>query len=377
MRISKTLIAVTLCWSATVPCVAANLTPQLFLLSDPNNPMLDTIGDAITADGTTIVGEVRGLDAKVGNLTATRWHIGGSMEYLLTDDSRRSKATSVSDDGRLAAGWTDEYYVNQQAVAWDDTFGEIRFECDECSARLAIAVSGDGSTIVGFLSALPFYWTREEGTVSFASDLNIDVGYAYGVSQNGSIIVGQARSQDSRLFQAYAWDAEQGLTFLSSRSSRAFAVSRDGRTIVGSTSSNEGVLVWTVEDDGVVETLLGNVDGGLGYYAADVSDNGQVIVGEGYGGHDTGAFRWTAKSGMRRISSILDSLGILPDGMAIETAHGVSADGSIIVGTAQYSTGQYVAYAAVIPPSYVPEPSSILILITAILVAVPCVRLRS
>ncbi len=71
---------------------------------------------------------------------------------------------------------------------------------------------------------------------------------------------------------------------------------------------------------------LGDLAGGGGSSSANgVSADGSVIVGSSTFGGESEAFRWTSGGGMV-------GLGDLPGGLSRSTAQGVSADGSVIVG---------------------------------------------
>lgn len=170
----------------------------------------------------------------------------------------------------------------------------------EVSHFVAMSCSYDGSVIVGYMYTIglpvdyhkPAIWTSD-GTIY---DLFLDALEAYGVSSDGSIVVGVS--------------AFDGL-------SRAFK--------------------WS----GGVVTNLGNFDpvGGVSR-ASGVSDDGSVVVGRGQAlnvslTYDTRAFRWTAGSGMEDLGTF---------GGSNSSATGVSADGSIIVGTAEEVGGVLKAF---------------------------------
>ena len=68
-------------------------------------------------------------------------------------------------------------------------------------------------------------------------------------------------------------------------------------------------------------------------YATGISGDGRVVVGYanyGEGGYHAQAFLWTAERGMV-------GLGFLPGGSADSEARGVSGDGSVVVGTAGFA----------------------------------------
>ena len=104
----------------------------------------------------------------------------------------------------------------------------------------------------------------------------------------------------------------------------ARAVSADGAVVVGESRHN---LTTTRRfrfhaDTGLIQ--LGVLPGDSSSVADGVSADGSVIVGSSSGA-DTQAFRWTQETGMI-------GLGTLPGGSRNSRARGVSADGSVIVG---------------------------------------------
>jgi probable HAF family extracellular repeat protein len=116
-------------------------------------------------------------------------------------------------------------------------------------------------------------------------------------------------------------------------SSVANALSSDGTTIVGQSTSGRGVeaMRWRLET-GMVG-LGGLSAGGFGSTAYDVSADGGVVVGVSQSslvdcpGRVDEAFRWTAAGGM-------SPLGDLSTGCFFSVAYGVSADGAKVVGGA-------------------------------------------
>ena len=81
---------------------------------------------------------------------------------------------------------------------------------------------------------------------------------------------------------------------------------------------------------------LGDLPGGsLSSSAQGVSADGTVIVGSSNGE----AFIWDATNGMQRLSVLLTSLGIDLSGLQLTGAVGISADGRTIVGNARSANG--------------------------------------
>ena len=164
-----------------------------------------------------------------------------------------------------------------------------------------------------------------------------DWSWAYGVSADGSVVVGWARNAAGQL-RAFRWTASGGMQDLGTLGgvwSNAWDVSADGAVVVGRAENAAGQLRafrWTasggMQDLG---TLGGNTSEAYG-----VSADGAVVVG--WADNAAGqlrAFRWTASGGMQDLGTL---------GGVRSWAYGVSADGAVVVGEAQNAAGDYRAF---------------------------------
>lgn len=155
---------------------------------------------------------------------------------------------------------------------------------------------------------------------------------AYAISSDGRTVVGSSLvgSGSSRYNRAYRWTEKEGMQDmqLPAVETTAMGVSGDGSVIVGKFYDlgigSGRVFRWTaaggMQDIGTL--------GGRTSYDAAVSNDGSTIVGASLPATgDRRAFRWTAAGGM-------ENLGVLGTG-TYSHARGVSADGSVVVG---YST---------------------------------------
>jgi len=217
----------------------------------------------------------------------------------------------------------------------------------------AIAISSDGSTVVGVAQAVPdggeldtraFLWrgTSHGGGQPITSLGDLPgrrvFSRANGVSGNGGMVVGVSESLNG--FEAFAWMPATGMVGLGDLAggifdSQAYAVSPDGRVIVGaSASARSNTLTeafrWT-QQSGMLP--LGDLPGGaFSSFAFGISADGATIVGAATSALGTEAFRWTAAAGMV-------SLGDLPGGVVLSKAYAASANGSVIVGYGTTPTG--------------------------------------
>jgi uncharacterized membrane protein len=184
----------------------------------------------------------------------------------------------------------------------------------------AFGVSNDGTVVVGRSNARAFRWTLTDG-MTYLGNMPSG-GYteiAIGVSGDGAAIVGRGIGPDGD--EAYRWTTNGILEFGTSlyrSTSEAWDASADGSVVVGMTRDARGgihsngtrAFHWT-QPDGLVE-----LGGGPESYARAVSDDGSIIVGVSNGT----AFRWTEPSGMASIA------------MGLATAEAMSADGAFVVG---------------------------------------------
>ena len=267
-----------------------------------------------------------------------------------------TRAYDVSADGSVVVGAIDGDWFYPGSIAgysfrWTQANGINIIATGRSSnayrppSSSANVVSADGSVVLGssfnpgyrqiFDSSSAFRWTPDLGQVDFSGI------YFNDVSANGSVMVGAILGvnyfnpydpypkppyppYDPN--KAFRWTQETGIVELgklgnNSGDSVAHAVSADGSVVVGSSRTASGYEVigydeafrWT-EETGMVD--LGSLIGNSNSSADGVSADGSVIIGSSNGQ----AFRWTQETGMVSLGSN-------------SSASGVSADGSIIVGT--------------------------------------------
>lgn len=156
---------------------------------------------------------------------------------------------------------------------------------------------------------------------------------ALGVSPNGDFVAG--RSSDSRVTEGFVWSNASGLVPLGdlpggARFSEAVAVSNTG--IAAGTSGAEidgaagGVAFrWSGTDP--IESL-GTLGGSeVQSIAHGISADGKIIVGQSKNAENQQvAFRWTENGGMQEFG-----LGVLSQTESSDVG-GISADGNVIVG---------------------------------------------
>lgn len=196
-----------------------------------------------------------------------------------------------------------------------------------------VAISGDGSTIVGYdlspvdSSSAAFRWRN-----GLLTELSLQDGASNpmvkDVSRTGSVAVGWFTLNGRT--QAFRWTLLSGATTLGDFPGNmlATAVSADGSTIAAQDSA--GVYRWR-KSDGFVD--LGTLPEYPYLSVSGISADGSVIVGTGF--NEVGppvAFRWTAETGMI-------TLGDLTGSQASRSDLASSADGATIVGQHRSPSG--------------------------------------
>jgi probable HAF family extracellular repeat protein len=210
-------------------------------------------------------------------------------------------AVAVSADGRVIAGTALDANRNQQAAIWQRG----------TEWRLLGSVVPNATPCDSFIS----------GT--------------FGANRDGTVLVGLAWNGCS-FARAFRWEESTGMVDLGStvpnQSSRADAVSGDGRVVVGWQGHQTGFRQGARWVDGK-QTIFTSPDGGLIGEANGTNTDGSIIVGQycqPSTPFDQSAWMWTAGDGVqcldvpRRRTAIEGTFG----GLAIAT----SDDGRVIGG---------------------------------------------
>lgn len=207
-------------------------------------------------------------------------------------------------------------------------------------------ISGDGTTLSGIVrldatSYRPYIFTLT-GNTALAIPAGDGVGYATGISGNGSVVVGYSAVDPYSHSKALVWrngalaqlsDLEtRPDSLMTPRASLAYGVSGDGHVVVGTSvfvlSPGAGVYhaVRWVDDAAAQDLQGGGFNSSVAYGA---SSDGSVVIGYGNtASHAEEVFRWTASGGM----AALGVLAAHEAPTARSRAYNVSADGSTIVG---------------------------------------------
>jgi probable HAF family extracellular repeat protein len=325
---------------------------------------------AVSADGSVVVGASSSAN---GSEEAVRWTRAGGPVGLgdLPGGAFYSEADGVSADGNVivGSGGVAADLELRQAFRWTPSNGMVGLGylpgAGAGATSAANEVSRDGNTVVGFSSSgiglQAFRWTPGAGMVGLGELPGHERNTALGVSGDGDVVVGTSIAASTGLIRAFRWTPGGGMAGLDplpdDAHSSARRVSADGRVVVGSsqTSTADRQAVRWVE--GATTPLsLGPVSGlpgaptPMNSDALAVSADGSVVVGTA----DSNAFIWDAAHGARDLKTVLArDYGLDLSGWRLIAAWDVSDDGSTIVGFGADPSSHTMGWVAVLP---VPEP---------------------
>lgn len=185
-----------------------------FVLTDPLYTNAD--GYAISADGTVV-----GLafeDNFAGAAVAFVWTKAEGMTALpVTYPDNYSRANVISADGSVIAGWNDHDDGSRAAVIWQDRVPLDVMTSDGNAVGEADGISANGRFVVG-----TGYFDNQGQTGSWIRDAQTgtvtvipNMGFAFGVSDDGQTVVGANGFFDDPPRAALIWHPDTGTQLLS------------------------------------------------------------------------------------------------------------------------------------------------------------------
>jgi probable HAF family extracellular repeat protein len=202
---------------------------------------------AVSGDGSVVVGVSNSSEGDRGFM----WTQAEGIRSLGAINSY-SSANSISIDGGVVVGQTG-VNGNGHAYRWTSMSNAMQDlgTLPGFTYSNASAVSGDGLTVVG-ASWTPgsggrgFYWSVNSGVMGDLGSVGWEYGiYPYGVSNDGTKVVGRIEGNASDEDRAFLWTPTLGLRDLNAYASTlgldlagwtlvgAAAISSDGTTVVG------------------------------------------------------------------------------------------------------------------------------------------------
>lgn len=321
-------------------------------LGDLPGGIIDAYAYGVSADGSVVVGSA--TSAAGGR--ATRWtQATGHVDLgKLPGGQSFSTALDVSDDGTVVVGQSGSA-VGTQAFRWSvgDPFPTGLGFLGKGIISGANGVSGDGTVIVGYsqtgngFDQEAFRWTQAGGMVGLGDFAGSDVhSVANDTNIDGSVIVGFGRPAGFNQ-EAFRWTAAGGMVSLGQLPngvrSEAKAVSDDGTIVVGQavTTTAENAFRWT-EATGMTNLndvlVAKNVDlGTLQLISAnEISADGKFIVGEALSATGTEAFisvyddsKPAAEAGVILVNDFTQSASSVSGTSRIAAASGESLDNGL------------------------------------------------
>jgi probable HAF family extracellular repeat protein len=219
--------------------------------------------NGVDSSGVTVVGDYYSFsDAR---RRAFLWtNSGGKIDLGFFPGGNNSDARDVSAAGDVVIGAADDASGNTFAFRWTDVDGMINIG-SFWNGSEANAVSADGLVIVGesktfFNDDRAFRWTEpstEGGGIEMLGTLSGEnSSVAYDTNSDGSVVVGSANitipGDTSGGDRAFRWTRESGMvnlgTLKDGEASTAFGVSDDGSIVVGQSGARAFIWRGAMED---------------------------------------------------------------------------------------------------------------------------------
>lgn len=299
-----------------------------------------TFGMGVSADANTAIGYG---GTAVSTTRAGKWFGGSTTAFAIlspVSGYQSCTGTALSADGSIAVGTSTESpasFAPTRATRWVGSTIQNLGVLPNGHGTYAWGVSGDGSVVVGYclmqdLNVVAYRWSAATGMLPMGTYNGRNVSTALDASHDGSVIVGTLPLPS----RAYRWTSEGGFQDLGSvtvdGSSAAFGVSSDGNVVVGRASTPSGLhaMRWT---SALGMQSLGVLPNGTSSVASDTNADGSVVVGNCFvTGIGQRAFIWTPSTGMLDLTTYLNTRIAGMEGWVLSTVEGVSDDGSTIVG---------------------------------------------
>jgi probable HAF family extracellular repeat protein len=265
----------------------------------------------ISRDGKVIVGDAKdnqGITTAAIWQGGTNWKTLGGVPNGRVQDKTLSSAWDVSGDGSVIVGLAWVQPTGSHGFRWDARNGMVDLGSLQKQSSRASIVSADGNVVAGWdanpdQSGAYYYWRGSiwwQGLQRLMNPFGW-IGQAEGINDCGSVIVG--RGQPSASDHAYRYTAWDGRIedlgsiprgFLPNTQDKedqsiAFGVSDDGGVVVGSSGWQPptDAFIWTeatkmvkVSEFLMKKGVIG-LEGWTLVVANSVSPDGKIIAGTG------------------------------------------------------------------------------------------------
>lgn len=288
-------------------------------------------------DGTT---DIRTISAKgniagaENNLAALHWDSNAGLTdigHLIIPGygpNHTTEVAGISADGSVLVGSSSSYsssWSKTQAYRWTQQGGFTPLVNLSVLESHAVGISDDGRTVAGWI----IVETGQHAVLwrDGQEFLRLDAGTSFGgIARNGVWVTG-VKAEGNNV-QPFRWSADTGLIFLGEGAEGSYgrAISDDGNVVVGQGDAHLPFRWSTTEG---MESL-GVLTGGDQGYATALSADGKTVVGVLF---NTGAFIWTEANGLRDLKEFLQTdLGMDLSGWKLNSAWAIAGDGLMIAG---------------------------------------------
>lgn len=215
----------------------------------------------ISADGHVAVG----LSWHGCNAEAFRWSdASGSGEYtpleLLgtvegSDAPPTNRASVISDDGTIAAGFAQDGVVDRRPAIWRaDGSGFMLNPTVPDAPGEVLSISADGHMVAGIWNQDAFYWTEATNVVNIGHLPSAAPGtptFANAIAADGALIFGANGDGFSGGQSAMVWTAATGIRSLDQLLRDRHFIIPEGFTLTNvlATSTDGTVVIGTAQDD--------------------------------------------------------------------------------------------------------------------------------
>ncbi len=303
------------------------------------------IAEAISADGTTVVGSD-------GFLGAWSWTAGGGQVQL----PGSSAAIGVSGDGSTVFGRAADDLLDAGAV-WDGVSWtgigapSMNGGCPNVGSPYGMDDSGDIAVGLGWdgCNAFAYRWINNGSGVLQLPQLGPNSSRSNDVSGDGAVVTGWDEATNGSR-RAAIWFADNTEMLLlpgvggdPDGAGEAWGVSSDGTWVSGSASASGNAFRWSAATG---PEALGTIAGFQGAASGQaISDDGKTVVGfAGIAFFGITAFIWTEADGIQRFQDFAAGLGIiLPPGEDFQIISDMTADGRKMIGYYGADAGPFSA----------------------------------
>jgi hypothetical protein len=181
----------------------------------------ENIGGAwdVSADGAVTVGFMwNGCAPQAFRATDGDVELLDLLGSSLSKNGPVNRATVVSDDGSMAAGFAENDVLDRTPAIWNaDGSGFLLDENDMDAPGEVLSINEDGSVVAGIWGNAGFRWTEQEGRVDLGivpTALPGDPTFPNAMSADGSLVFGGCGSALFGVPVAFVWTAEDGMRAL-------------------------------------------------------------------------------------------------------------------------------------------------------------------